>query len=216
VFNQDPATFGQDRFVYTNPDGLESDYTGVEIQLTKRLSDKWQMLVGATFGRANGFAKGSGNFVASAADNGFDGALFDNPNSLINAEGRLFWDRPVIFKLSGSYQVPYDVILAGFFRAQTGQPFPRTLVVGDLNQGTATIFAEPVGSTRLDNVYTLDLRVEKKLNFARSALGLSLDIFNVFNANTTLEADNISGPFYLRPRTILSPRVARLGVRYDF
>lgn len=216
VFNQNPATFGQDIFVYTNPDGLESDYKGVEIQVTKRLSNRWQMLTGLTFGRANGFVKGIGAFGISGADNGFDGALFDNPNSLINAEGRQFWDRPVIFKFAGSYQAPYDVILAGFFRAQSGQPFGRVIVVGGLNQGTANVFAEPIGTIRLDNVYTLDLRAEKRFNLGRGALGVSLDIFNVFNSNTTLEADNLSGPTFLRPRTILAPRVARLGIRYDF
>jgi hypothetical protein len=216
VFNQDPATFGQDQFVLTNPPGIDSDYKGIELQLTKRLSDRWQMIAGLTFGRANGFAKGTAAGTGGA-DNGGTGTLFDSPNSLINADGRSFWDRPVIFKLSGTYQAPYDIILAGFFRAQSGQPFPRTLFIDPpLNQGNVTIYAEPIGSRRLPSVYTVDLRVEKRIPISHGALGLSLDVFNIFNANTLLEADNLSGPTYLRPRTILAPRVARLGIRYDF
>ncbi len=224
VFNQDPATLGHDVFVLTNPPDLVADYKGVEIQLNKRFSNKWQMVTGLTLGRANSFAKGSGSFISggNADTGGLATGLFDDPNSLINAKGRSFWDRPVIFKLAGSYVAPWDVVIGGFFRAQSGVPFPRQIQVGDpssptpLNQGPITIFAEPVGATRLPFTKTLDLSFEKRFNVSNGNLGVSVDIFNLFNSNTVLDAGSLSGPAFLLPKVILAPRLARLGVRYDF
>jgi len=221
VFNQDPATLGQDRFILTNPKGLTANYKGVEIQVNKRFSDKWQMVTGLTLGRANAFAKGSGSFIpgGNADTGGIGTGLFDTPNSLINAKGRSFWDRPVIFKLAGSYVAPWDLTIGAFLKAQSGVPFPRQIQTDPnlLNQGPITIFAAPVGSTRLPFTKTLDLSVEKKFHIQQQgALGVSLDVFNIFNSNTILDAGTLSGPTYLVPKVILAPRVARVGVRYDF
>jgi hypothetical protein len=218
VFNQDPATFGQDRLLLTNPEGLEADYTGVEIQLNKRFSNKWQMVTGLTLGRSNAFAKGSGSFIpgGNADTGGLSTPLFNNPNSLINADGRSFWDRPVIFKLAGSYSGPWGIDIGGFFRAQSGVPFPRQVQVTTLNQGPTTIFAEKVGEDRLPFLTTVDLSFTKNFNVQNGTLGLSLDIFNLFNENTVTDAQTLSGPAFLVPKVIIAPRVARLGVRFDF
>ncbi|HSE39823.1 MAG TPA: carboxypeptidase regulatory-like domain-containing protein [Acidobacteriota bacterium] len=218
VFNQDPATLGQDRFVLTNPPGNEADYRGVEIQVNKRFSNKWQMITGLTLGRSNAFAKGSGSFIpgGNADTGGVSSGLFDSPNSLINADGRSFWDRPVIFKLAGSYSGPWDIVFGGFLRAQSGVPFPRQIQITTLNQGPITIFAQKVGDERLPFLTTLDLSFTKNFSIQNGTLGLSFDLFNVFNENTVIDAQTLSGPAYLVPKTILSPRVARVGVRFDF
>jgi hypothetical protein len=216
--------------VLTNPRGLKADYKGVEIQVNKRFSNKWQMVTGLTLGRANAFAKISGG---NADTGGLGTPLFNNPNSLINANGRSFWDRPVIFKLAGSYVAPWDLTIGAFLKAQSGVPFPRQVtfsecpdpnVCQDLNgdgvldftQGTITIFAQKVGSTRLPFTKTLDLSFEKKFNIQQGTLGVSFDVFNVFNANTVLDAGSLSGPAFLQPKSILAPRLARIGVKYDF
>lgn len=216
VFNQ--TVFGQDHLVLTNPEGLVADYRGVEIQVNKRFSNKWQMITGLTLGRANTFAKGSGSFIPGGnADTGGNGSgLFNDPNSLINADGRSFWDRPVIFKLAGSYNGPWDIVFGGFFRAQSGVPFPRLIQITTLNQGPITIFAEKVGATRLPFTTTLDLSFEKRFDIQGGRLGVSLDLFNLFNSNTVLDAQTLSGPAFLVPKSILSPRLARIGVKYDF
>jgi hypothetical protein len=218
VFNQDPATLGQDTFLLTNPDGLEANYKGVEIQVNKRFSNKWQMVAGLTVGRANALAKGSGSFIpgGNADTGGLGTPLFDSPNSLINADGRSYWDRPVIFKVGGSYSAPWDLEIGGFVRAQSGVPFPRQIQITTLNQGPITIFAEKVGATRLPFTTTVDVSLTKNFNVQGGKLGISLDIFNLFNRNTVLDAQTLSGPAFLVPKTILAPRVARIGARFDF
>jgi hypothetical protein len=218
VFNQDPATLGQNRLVLTNPDGLDADYTGVELQVSKRFSNKWQMVTGLTIGKSNAFAKGSGSFVpgGNADTGGLSTPFFDSPNSLINADGRSFWDRPVIFKLAGSYSGPWGIDFGGFLRAQSGTPFTRQIQITTLNQGPITVFATKVGDERLDFLTTVDLSFTKNIEVQGGKLGFSLDIFNLFNENTVIDAGTLSGPAFAVPKTIIAPRVARLGVRFDF
>jgi hypothetical protein len=135
---------------------------------------------------------------------------------LINANGSSFWDRPWNLKVAGTYEAPFNILLSGFFRVQSGQPFPRVIQVRNLNQGTVNVYAEPVGERRLPTVTTLDLRCSKNFDLLRGRLGLSLDVFNVMNANTVLAAQNLSGPAYMTPTALLAPRIARLGISYQF
>ena len=43
-----------------------------------------------------------------------------------------------------------------------------------------------------------------------------LDVFNVMNANTILQAGVLTGSTYNVPTQVLSPRVARLGAKFEF
>jgi hypothetical protein len=74
-----------------------------------------------------------------------------------------------------------------------------------------------MGDVRLDNAYTLDLRVDKAFTFGPARVTPSMDIFNLTNVNTVLarrrlqgasNANNISG--------IIAPRVIRFGVRVNW
>jgi hypothetical protein len=78
------------------------------------------------------------------------------------------------------------------------------------------VFAESDGSQRLPTITTLDLSVAKDFSLGPGVLGFGVDVFNVFNANTTTNAQNLSGPNYMAPTSILAPRVARLGIWYQF
>jgi hypothetical protein len=84
--------------------------------------------------------------------------------------------------------------------------------------GTASVLVSPqVDTIRLDNLYSLDLRVGKKVNVGRGSFSLSADVFNVLNANTTLAAQtNIASPNFQLISLNLSPRILRFGVRLQF
>ena len=43
-----------------------------------------------------------------------------------------------------------------------------------------------------------------------------LDVFNVFNANNVLAAGTLTASNFNLPTHILTPRVMRFGVRFDF
>ena len=75
---------------------------------------------------------------------------------------------------------------------------------------------EPVGTRRLDNVTLVDLRIERSIRMKRGRISAFLDVFNCLNANPEQNAIWSSGPSFLRPLTIVSPRIARIGFNVDW
>lgn len=209
VYNQDPSTIGKERFILKNAPELNQDYSGVEFVVEKRFSHRWQLLASLTLSRL------TKDMVVPGTDFG-TGAPSVDPNNEVNAKGRPFWDRPVIFKLSGGYLLPYDVMVSGNVRVQSGQPMARQLRVR-LNQGFVTVFAEPPGERRFDTVFTLDLRLSKTFRLGqRYGLEVLVDGYNLTNENTVLDANTLIGPAYGQPLQILAPRIFRIGARFWF
>jgi hypothetical protein len=100
-------------------------------------------------------------------------------------------------------------------RHQSGQPFGRTFTTR-LNYGTVRILAEPMGTRRMDHLTVFDVRVEKgfRLGGARRIAGF-VDVFNVLNANPEQNM-NWGSVSFLRPISIVAPRIARVGVKFDW
>ncbi|MEY4093777.1 MAG: hypothetical protein RLZZ53_976, partial [Acidobacteriota bacterium] len=71
---------------------------------------------------------------------------------------------------------------------------------------------------RQDNVAVVDFRVEKQLKFAadRAKLGLFFDLFNAMNFNTAVNIDWRSGAGFEKATTVLGPRIAKFGVKFDW
>jgi hypothetical protein len=177
----------------------------------------------------------SGSFVLSKAygvsnvesqlRQGGDFVGVRNPNDLINNSGwggLLQSDRTYMFKLQGSYFLPYGFSISASFQAESGKPIARTIpVVGEgFNQGSFTILAEPRGSKwRLDPFYNLDLRAEKKFQFSsRFGLRIAADLFNLLNAHTMVETLTTTGTEggFLKPARIVPPRRVQLTLRFTF
>jgi hypothetical protein len=138
------------------------------------------------------------------------------PNDLLNAgpDGRYEF-RTWSAKLYGTYEGPWDVRVTPSLRHQSGQPFGRTFTTS-LNYGNVRILAEPVGTRRMDNVTIVDVRVEKGIRLAGSCrLAGFVDVFNLLNANPEQQASWSSGTF-LRPLSIVPPRIARIGMKMDW
>ena len=77
------------------------------------------------------------------------------------------------FKLDGMYQLPYGINIAGKFNGRQGYPWIETFRTdnraGDL--GRAEVLLQPeIGSKRLDNLWYMDIRVEKAFDFGRYSL----------------------------------------------
>jgi hypothetical protein len=119
------------------------------------------------------------------------------------------------------------VRITPFLRHQSGQPFGRTFSTALNYASNVRILAEPIGTRRMNNVTLLDVRVEKgfKLGGHRRFAGF-VDVFNVLNANPEQNTSWSSGmfasedgrqqPSFLRPLSIVPPRLARLGVKLDW
>ena len=61
------------------------------------------------------------------------------------------------------------------------------------------------------------VKVEKRFPLPRAHTArVTLNVYNALNANTATGLQNRSGPDFLRPRSIMPPRFAEVGVSYRF
>ena len=210
---------------YTNPGAdtcsfcpdLERNYRGLELSFQKRMKDRWQLSGSYVYSRSDG-NKGQGH-------NESQGAVFSNPNNLVNAFGRLNLDRPHQVKLQGSYELPWELFFSVNYSGFSGDPwarqirFLRTDSPLIIVETSITVNAEPIGSQRLDAQHHLSLRGEKKFRFnGDNTLGIIADVFNVPNLSTVtaLQQVRIDHPDFAKPGAIMLPRTLRLGLRFEF
>lgn len=140
------------------------------------------------------------------------------PESTSSGLGNVFINAKWIFRLSGSYTLPwYGINVAGFYNARDGYPFIREVLgpTRPLGASRPVIYLDKRGDERLPNFQTLDLRVDKMFSFAgRFKVIAGLDVFNVTNGNTTLSMrgrQNANNANTISQLT--APRVVRFGLR---
>jgi hypothetical protein len=218
VYNQNIGTLGQDFFLLTNPDSETrvSTYHGFDVTLVKKYSSKFNFFLSLTAIRAVGITS-PGN-TEWENDDGTVGTLYDNPNTLINAEGRLRFDRGYTGRIGVNFMAPFGLRIGCVVKYYDGQPFARKIIVTGMNQGPFIIQAHPRGVARYEYNRTVDIRLEKPLNFNQTRMRIILDVFNLINRNLATEENEWTGPeFPLRFATeIQSPRVFRLGLVVEF
>jgi Carboxypeptidase regulatory-like domain len=210
VFNQvrnlgRPATL-----TVTNPDGAEREYKGVEAIFSKRSSGKWQGLASVAWQESTGTLQTNRNDASGVS------GTFNDFNTVINNSGPLIFDTEWQAKLLGTYLAPYGFSLSGYYLYQTGAPLYRTVNV-TLAQGPVTVIADPRDTHREDDQSRLDLRVDKSFRlFGSMQLGLSLDVFNVFNDDAVTNRNQLTESGFSTPLSIQPPRTMRLGARVRF
>lgn len=218
VYNQERETLGQDFFLLTNPETkkFNSNYQGVDIVLIKKYGSRFNFFFSFTATRATGTTS-PGN-TEWENDDGVVGSLYDNPNTLINARGRLRFDRAYTGRIGFSYLAPLNVRIGCIVKYYDGQPFTRKIIVTGMNQGPFFIQAFPRGVARYEYNRTVDIRIEKIVDLGKGNLRIILDGFNILNRALATEENEWTGPeFPLRYATeIQSPRVFRLGLAYEF
>ena len=76
---------------------------------------------------------------------------------------------------------------------------------------------EPLGSERDPSTDLLDLRVDKAFSLGGDrSLSVRMNVYDTLNINTVLSANARSGPTYLRPTTIVPPRIVEFGTTLKF
>jgi hypothetical protein len=210
IYNLRPEFINaRDRYI-SNVEFLKSNYDGVQLDFQKRMSNRWQMLAGASFQRHRGFDH-SGTFT---------NADFSNPNVSINrTDGSVFIDLPWTVTVSGSYQLPYDILFSGKYTARAGDPLNRTATFTGLtaSQASETIRLVQRGTDRTDDVNKfVDLRFARRFRMGFASVEPTVDLFNVLNANHVLLQTEQIGSTWGRPTRILTPRIIRFGVTARF
>ena len=208
---------GERVFELTNPDGMHTRYTGLNVQAMKRMANHWQLSGSVTLSKSEG-RLGSSRGGPANAQASLAGTFGRNPNDFVNTEGRLIGDRPVLVKLQALTDLPWGLTAAAAFQHQTGRPWGRRVRVNGLGV-PVTIRAEVVdGSRRLPDWNILDLRVQKDFALGRSRAGLFVDILNATNSdvNQDINSDLGTSEAFGTPTFFVNPRIVMLGVKVRF
>ena len=238
----DDSTYGYyarlsaaNRTIITNDRSVTQSYKGLEVTLTKRFSDRLQMLAGYT-----------------RSKNQIEDISIDvSPNFLINANGNISSDavvggasrcsgcgasnadRPNQFKLTGMTLLPFhDIIVSGNLSVQQGPPATRQISRAVGFATNQIINLEPLGNSRLDTLTKMDVRVGKlfKLGGTRT-LEATVDFDNLTNSATVWQVRNRTEsavflnpqtgeratlPQFLSPAAILGPRTVVFRAAFKF
>lgn len=224
--------------IMRNFSDYNQQYSGVDIDVRKRMSNNFMMSGSLTIQRQKANYNGSDANGVTLADGGLSGNPFAFDPGLIpfedgqpyaySAEGSgksgsypySEWQ----FKFGGVYQFPWDISVGGFARYQQGYPyvlwagFTDTTLSSFYGSSTRRILVEPFGSRRYDNIFTLDLQFEKAFDMKEyGRLSLMANWFNVTNANTALRRQaSLTSSQLNFINEYISPTAFRLGVRYSF
>jgi Carboxypeptidase regulatory-like domain/TonB dependent receptor-like, beta-barrel len=210
VYNLQPAFRTARNIIRDNEPVLDTEYKGVEFTAAKRFSRNWQMVAGLTFGKNEG---------------GLGGADLNDPNNTLYPRGIIGNDSEVAFRLSGSYRLPWEFSVAGSVIANTGYPYVSSYNVTPavasaagvtLTRTGQTVSLSERGEERLPTVAMGDVRFSRTFRFGSRRITPQLDVFNLSNVDTVVDLQNAVGGTYLDPRTIISPRIIRVGFSLDF
>jgi hypothetical protein len=219
-------TSAANRVIITNDTNYLQTYKGLELTMTKRMSNRWQLLLGYTLAKTE-----INNITLSTT------ATNPSPNLLINGTGNVTDtnapDRPNQFKSTGLYILPWhDVLISGNLSIQQGPPITRQISRAVGFATNQIINLEPLGNTRLDTLTKIDVRIGKVFRFANSrSIEGSVDFDNLTNADTVWSARNrteataFTDPTtgtratlqqFLSPVAILAPRTVVFRAAFKF
>jgi hypothetical protein len=220
---------GDRRFLLTNQDAYEMTYNGLVLVVERRRSHGWQAFGSYTLSRTSGLQASSGTTAGGAQVSTIapppipQGVVFGrDPNDLTNARGRLPGDRPHVFRVMGSVELPRTaIVIAASMQYFSGKPWAATALVGlpqTNNQATQRVQLEPRGSRRLSSQALLDMRLSKTFSFGGSRrIELLVDVLNVLNdtAEEGLVSENLFSPNFGLAATFVDPRRAMVGLRVN-
>jgi hypothetical protein len=194
---------------YYNCECRDTTYNGADITLSKRMGHRWSMLSGASFGRARTPTKELRDRKAPTDTSDFDSHV------------RLAADRPWSYRLSGVYELPYQIFTSGTWQFQAGPPETTIVLVTNqtiaLAQGNQSVQVAPVGSVRYPNTATLDLNIRKAFRLSgKKTLAPRLEIFNATNQATITAWVTQLGPTYHVPSGLQRGRLIKAELAYDF
>jgi hypothetical protein len=207
----------------TNPEGgtyetvpftPETKYRTFQVNLTKRFSDRWQLIVSYAYSKADG------NFDLGGADREvIFNDFFKSKNLAVNSEGYNLSDSTHIFKVHGSVILPLDIVAGVNFLYRSGFRYNNLIRPGDFLEDYRryNLRAESRGAFRYPELYKLDLRFDKQFMLGTNSLSVLLDVYNVLNANTVLGTQNeVYNPNYGKVSYIMDPRRFQAGIRFHF
>ena len=220
--------------LYLNRPGAYQTFWGAELQVNKRLSHGWMMRGSFSW------QDWKQHIPPEAILNPNNDWLLGAPNTdggLAVGYGRatIWFNARWQFNLAGLYQAPLGVNVAANLFGREGYPaayYVQTRIrssnsVGALPNSAIDTTIGNLDDYRLDNVYELDLRLERPVRLGPVTLIPSVDLFNATNQAAVIQRDNRVGRYQsngaFSPNSsfnniveLQSPRILRFGLRVNF
>ena len=193
--------------LFYNSENENTTYDGGDITVNKRMSRRWSMQGGASFGRVTSATRG-GNRNDPNITSAFDSNVITTG------------DRPWSYRMSGVYELPRQIFVSGTWQFQAGPPEITVVQVTNqtitLAQGNTDVRVAPVGDIRFPNTATFDLNIRKTWRIKGQTFSPRLEIFNATNESTITAWVSQLGPTYHRPSGLQRGRLIKLEMGYEF
>lgn len=224
-------------YFLTNQGDYSQTYNGIDLTLTKRLSNKWMMRANFTYGinKQNVGANGCPNrnngtlYAAPYGFTGFglggygsgtcrDGDYVSEQSSGSGSHYAVFLNSKYVYNINGLYQLPLNFNLAASIFGRQGYPINYYVTTKGPDDGrTRAIVSTPTTDQRYPSLFELDLRLEKVIPFSPTAsVTISADAFNLTNRATVLQLQNRLSGTVNTIREVQNPRVYRFAARVSF
>ncbi|HEX8151483.1 MAG TPA: carboxypeptidase regulatory-like domain-containing protein, partial [Thermoanaerobaculia bacterium] len=219
---------------------IGSGSTYVIAELDGAFSKYYEATVESDFRRNRLFLRGSytwshyyGTFDQDNTSTTNDLNIFIGSSNMADGVGRQVWDnkygdlrgdRRHIFKMYGTYSLPWNATAGAFALYQSGQPWEEWNWEVYRNQpgfsGTSDLirYAEPAGRRRTDDHYQIDFTYTQNIPILTGYnLQLQADVFNLTDNQTGY---NVQPAFHSagfgQPRTFYEPRRFQLTAKFQF
>jgi hypothetical protein len=201
IYDYDPAYRGASfvgNEMVNRPSSRDDHYQSVEFTLRRRNTQKWGMV---------------SSFSATKNHRWLVG-IPQSPNDLFfPLDESWIW----VFKVNGSYQLPYGVVASGLFDVLPGLPGQRTNVFRGLPQlSTVTIRLDQYGADNGLVRPTLNMRLAKLIKLPKGQAQVSLDALNALNSNAFWGLTFASGPTFGYGTVFTNPRTLQFSASYQF
>jgi hypothetical protein len=227
----DPAQF----YVVTNDPGYSQTYDGLELNATKRMSNRWMMRANISLNDwkqkvdESGFGFGDPTpYRTTTGCNSCDGEqVVQGSGTGSGAKGGIYINSRWSYNITGVYELPWQINLGASLNGREGYAAPYVHEIELVDGRNRDVLVDGVDGQRFDDIMNLDLRLAKEFRFAGTGLTLSADAFNVTDERTILQRGALrlnetrgeaTNPVASANRIseIQSPRVFRLGARFSF
>jgi Ca-activated chloride channel family protein len=208
------------------------DYKSIDITFDKKFSNNMMFNGSITFQDIKQHF-GEAGFLDHTNLWAMDGKTYGSMTNNVSSR----W----LVKLTGLYQFPLGINLAGVLTAREGNLFIESFNIKDERPVTGQIHSSDIlmyemGKKRLPVFYQLDLRLEKSFRISdKTNIQIMVDCFNVFNRIVDIARNNQDhGTLVITPdnsyrwepnpdswtnggiKQVLNPRIFRFGVRFTF
>lgn len=221
--------------LFLNRPGATTNYHGIEFSAVKRLSNRW--LARASFGWNSWKQNIPPEAILDPNNQWLLAGQNEDGGTVVGYSGKstLWINAHWQFNVSALYQLPLGINVGANFFGREGYPqsyYIRSRIDDAYRQRVLRRnLVGKIDQFRLDNVYELDLRLEKTFNVGQLGLSLIAECFNVTNNDTVLQRESRVGDWnfnadpgheftkYSLFNQIIetqSPRILRLGARITF